>query len=459
VFVVVGESKVNNPQVGLFAGIVSGFIIDARSDLQTDSNQNLLTGIRDALLQPPSAPDFDIAPSAKAINILWVLSLQLTLFSAVMGVLAKDWLEQFAPTSVTRDAGDACRRYRLDKQVELWNVELVIMPVPLFVQFASLLFMVGLVFRYLTHDRVVGYFLLATLVTGLLVYLVLSFLPMFIPSSPFRTPLYGIFAPVKKAVSTWWKRRNSESGDEDSDENEVLARILFDKLIKSPKSERVDEAAAEIAHPSFKSQWIGRSCQNETPRYLLSRFKRCAATKAHNSDERNMILRNHLIAFLQFVEYFDKGLASLSESDLKKRDDLFQNHRILLNALQKSLTPSHPIHRWNNLDEALRPLLFGLRAQILILLHALPQQYRPKTNDGPFVFDLDSGEMSDGPWELAFQDIHSQDRLYLMLSACRGVLQGQRNLKATSISIISLRLAKGLCLPRFLHATLTLLSL
>ncbi|KAJ2923275.1 hypothetical protein H1R20_g13820, partial [Candolleomyces eurysporus] len=428
--------------VGLFAGVVSAFIIDARNDLQVGSEQNLLSDIRDALRQPSIATVIRVSATAKWINTLWLLSLQITLFSAVMGVLAKEWLAKFAPATIRREAADACRRYRLDAQVKLWRVEFIIALVPLLVQISFFLFSVGIVVRCLTDDRTVGYILLGFFMAGGAVYVAVSLLPVIIPSSPFNTPLSSIFAGAKKAFGEWRSRDHMSRMDPRNNEsdNEVLGQILYTKLIQSPKPEHLDEAAAEIALPSFKPKWIEYLCKNDTPRHLLYRFKRCATTRTDNLIERNATLRNHLLAFLQFVDHFAEGLARCTTP--KEKDALIARYPVLCNTLEKSLEPTHPIHRWNNLHEALTPLLFGLRAQVLILLESIPEKYRTKADYIPPTFDFQPSEMLDRPWELAFQDIRSQDRLYLVLSACRGVLQGQKNLRAISTTILSLRLAK-----------------
>ncbi|KAJ2916980.1 hypothetical protein MD484_g3462, partial [Candolleomyces efflorescens] len=431
-------------KVGLFAGVTSGFIIDARSDLQPDSQQNLLSGIWDALRQPPVATeDVQIPASAKWIYILWLLSLQLTLFCAVMGVLAKDWLERLAPTPSNGEALAACKRYRLDNLVQSWHLEFVITLVPLFVQIASFLFLVGLVVRCFADDRVVGFLQLAFFIAGGIVYLLASSLPFVSPSSPIRTPLSGFISsswkvlsqPILRSVSFLSRARKYQG---DTSDNEVLGTILKD-LLKSSKPEHVDEAAAEIAFPSFNHKWIERLCADEIPRRLMARFQRHVAAETQNSDEKNAILRHHLLAFVQFVEFFEVDIAP------EKKYSSNLDYWNLLLTLQNSIASTHPIHRWNTLGDVLKPLAFSLKVQLLIVLDPSSGPPRLQTDDIPPASDIDTLEMSDRPWELAFREIRSQDRLYLMLSVCRGALTSQKNLKATSSSILCLRMAKAGC--------------
>jgi hypothetical protein len=320
-------------------------------------------------------------------------------------------------------------------------MEFVITLVPLFVQIASFLFLVGLVVRCFTDDQVVGFLLLGFFIAGGIVYLLASSLPFVSPSSPIRTPLSGFIKSSWMVLSQPFSLLSKATKKkEDTSDNEVLVTILKD-LLKSSKPEHVDEAAAEIAFPSFNHKWIERLCADDIPRRLMARFQRHVATATQNLDEKNTILRNHLLAFLQFVEFFEMEIAP-QKTYLGNGD-----HRNLLKTLQNSVASTHPIHRWNTLDEFLTPLAFGLKVQLLLLQDSISSPLQHQTEDTPFEFDIDPVEMSDSPWELAFRDTRSQDRLYLMLSACRGALTGRTNLKATSISILCLRLAKGTSLP------------
>jgi hypothetical protein len=77
---------------------------------------------------------------------------------------------------------------------------------------------------------------------------------------------------------------NARSDEGGTNDNEVLVKILK-SLLTSDKSEHVDEAAAEIAFPSFKPKWIQRLCADDIPGRLMSRFERCVATATQNVDE------------------------------------------------------------------------------------------------------------------------------------------------------------------------------
>jgi hypothetical protein len=434
-------------EAGLFAGVVATFIIDAWPDIQVETEQSLLKDIRDSA---PTPSDVPISRSAICLNILWLLSLQMTLFVAVMGVLAKHWLTKYAPGSTKpRDAESACRRFRLDKQAEF--VEILITHVPLVFQthFVSLIFLIGLIIWAFNDNHTIGTVLLASLLVGIVAYLGIPL----VPSSPFKTPLYDFFVWLirQDAPSESMDHPTQMCNGDDKDDNQVLFRILC-KMFRSLKSEHVEEAAAEMIHPLFERKWIRDLCLEGIPTDLLSRIELCASARSDTPEARNVILRNHLHAFLQFVRYFRDNLNDLDESS---RVGLIGTFRQILN-------PRHPIHQSSNLHEGLTPLLFVLRAQILILVQRIPNfQHETDYTKPEFDFRPAKISQSDRPssWELALWDIHSQDRLYLMTTACRGVLQGKEKLKETSISILSLRLAKGMLLNPLYATSLTVLPL
>ncbi|RXW20538.1 hypothetical protein EST38_g5335 [Candolleomyces aberdarensis] len=335
----------------------------------------------------------------------------------------------------------------MDEQAKL---EQILTVMPLLVQAAYILFLVGLVLQSITDDQTIGHVLLAFFLFGGAIHIRVSVFSLINPASPFSTPISDFVLWIKKFFvalrsGTLSSRKNSPS----TDENEVLAQILYTKLIKSSKSEHVDEAAAEIALPSFNVKWIAYLSRNESPQVLLNRFS--TLTKTNYMNRSNAILRNHLLVFLVFVEQFEKRLVEC-EDKMKDADkvedveDVILHYHPLLDSLLDSLKPSHPIHRWNNLHEALQPLLLGLRTQILIFLQSrIPENHSLLRDYVPPGFDLHPNEIADRPWMMAFKDICSHERLYMTLSACRGVLQGNKNLKDVSVLILSLCLAKAGC--------------
>ncbi|KAJ2933122.1 hypothetical protein H1R20_g3954, partial [Candolleomyces eurysporus] len=435
---------------GLFAAVVSSFIIDARRDLPKNSEQNLLSEIRDTLRDPlrrmsiVDSETVQIPVSQKWIHVLWLLSLYMILFSIITGVLAKAWLTNLVPPTARREAADAYHWYRTTERAELWHF------IPLLIQqmIASFLFLAGLIIQAITDDRTLGHALLAYCISACAIYLAVGVLPWFIPSSlPFNTPLSDILRWLGKMFTYLfaWKRQSDSRWQLTTDINECLAKILYTKLIKSPKPRYVDEAVKEIALPSFPIKWINYLCRNSAPYYLLEHFKQRSSKKADNVTENNEILASYLLAFYQLVNHLEENLTSIPRDT--SFEDILRNYQDLLSALRASLEPGYPLHRWNNLPESLRPLAFGLRTQILYLFGRLPETYWKSIDPTRRNVDFCSDEMSDSPWrELASQSIPSSHRLHFMLAACRGVQQREKNVKTTSAFILSLCLAKAGCI-------------
>ncbi|KAJ2923541.1 hypothetical protein H1R20_g13555, partial [Candolleomyces eurysporus] len=431
---------------GLFAGVVSSFLIDARPDLHDDSEQALLGNILDTLRGTSIIDMAHIPVSQKWITGLWLMSLYITLFSAIMGVLAKAWLAKFVPFTTGREAKDAHTRYKLDKGAEFWHLEGVITLVPFLVQVAALLFLGGLIIQNIADDQTLGHVLLGFGVSGCLIYAVMTILPIRYRSSPFNTPLTEVLAWLRsmlrapptpgrlKAISTWTQL---------SKFNEGLAEILYTELIKASKPTHVDEAAAEIAHPNFARKWIHHYSRTDSPSRLLECFKICASTRTSDAARRNEILCNYLLAFLRFVSVLQEKLVAIPEGSTV--EDVAGGYQHLLGALQTSLKYGYPLHRWNTLPEFPRQLSFSLRTQIMCLLQALPEKDWTSQGSVPPKLGFQSNEMLDRLWELALQDIQSSHRLHFMLSACRGVLQGKESVKTTSLYILNLCLAKAGC--------------
>lgn len=244
----------------------------------------------------------------------------------------------------------------------------------------------------------------------------MTLVPLFIPSTPFTTPLSEMFEALFGEDPEIQDRSAYKT-----DIDEGLGEILYTKLIRSPKSLHVDEAFAEVALTTFSPKWINFLCQNDTPAILLARFRQCASTRTSDTIQRDETLCTYLLTLLSFTEVYEEQL-HVGWDDLEA-----DRYRTLTGTLRKSLRPGYPLHRWNELPEALRPLLFALRTNIMIL-----QRRDSKAN-----------ELPDCPWEMAFQDIPSAHRIHFTLAACRGLVVGWRNIRMTSSFILSLVLAKG----------------
>ncbi|KAJ2933129.1 hypothetical protein H1R20_g3973, partial [Candolleomyces eurysporus] len=415
---------------GLFGGIVSSFVLDARKDLQVDSEQNLLSDIRQTLLSGSIGQTPGVSTATEWVNGLWILSLYITLFSAITGVLAKAWLANYVSVTKRREAEDAYNRYQLDKQADQWYLKEVITIVPLLLQVATFLFLVGLVIRGYGDSPTLSIVLLAFCAAGGIIYLLMTVLPLMSPTSPFNTPLSDFLRWLKRmwVALRRWKPSKPTSVPQEMQINQGLAEILYKKSIKSPKASHVNAAIAEIALPSFKEDW-------------------CATDLTHDGAVQHpAILGNCLLALLRSVKCIEESMSSRNGNTWHIPDVTQRN--ALAVQLRKSLSePGNPLHRWNSLPEGFRPLLFSLRTQVLHLLPLLDWSHVDSKPDVDFG-DFDANELADQPWHMAWQDISSNHRIHFTVAASRGVLHGQKYMKMVSSMIL------GLCLARAAHTAI-----
>ncbi|KAJ2933121.1 hypothetical protein H1R20_g3955, partial [Candolleomyces eurysporus] len=428
---------------GLFAGIVSSFLIDARPDLNEGSEQILLGNILNTLRGMSIIDIVHIPVSQKWITGLWLISLYITLFSAIMAVLAKAWLAKFIPFTTGREAKDASVRYKLDKEADTWYLERVITLVPFLVQVAAFLFLGGLIVQNIADDQTLGHVLLVFCAFGCVIYIIMTFLPLLCPSSPFNTPPTEFLLRPYKWLKSMFTGTPPSNSDSAARLNGRLVEILH-KLIQSSDPTHIDEAASEIAHPSFDREWIHYLSQTDSPSHFLERFKICASTRTSDGARRDEILCNYLLAFLRFVGALQEKLVAIQEGSTV--EGVVGDYQDLLGALQTSLKFGYPLHRWNSLPKFPRQLSFSLRTQIMCLLGALPANYWTGRVSVLPELEFQPNEMLDRLWELALRNIESSHRLHFMLAACRGLLQGKTSVKTTSLYTLSLCLAKAGCI-------------
>ncbi|KZV96329.1 hypothetical protein EXIGLDRAFT_643272 [Exidia glandulosa HHB12029] len=140
---------------GLFSAVVTAFAVESYKWLQddpTDTSAELLRQIVQLLANgtdstPIAVPSLGRSlPDAAAarINLYWFLSLTLSLSTALVGIVCKQWVREYE-----RDVGQSPREALGVRQVkfeglEYWKVGAVVASVPLLLQLALALFLIGI---------------------------------------------------------------------------------------------------------------------------------------------------------------------------------------------------------------------------------------------------------------------------------------------------------------------------
>lgn len=141
--------------------------------------------------------------SAICLNAWCFSALVFSLFAALVGLLSKQWLREYlrqgsaSPRSAAR-----LRQYRFEGLTR-WRVAYIIGSMPMMLEIALMLFLVGLVeFLWTLDDMVAGINTFIVVMT-LSFYLGTMVIPSFAPGSPFRSPqawafvcfLWGMIPP------------------------------------------------------------------------------------------------------------------------------------------------------------------------------------------------------------------------------------------------------------------------
>ena len=192
-------------QTGVFSATVAAFLIESYKYLKPDPTEvssRLLQQITQELagisngdhLTPPALDTFQVPRYAIHVNILWFLSLCLSLACGLSATLVQQWARRYL--RLTRRSDKPERRVRtrafLYKGITQFHVNWVVENISIILHAAICLFLVGLVeFLFAINDEVADVILVAVSIFVSL-YGILTFLPVIFRHCPFQTPLTSI---------------------------------------------------------------------------------------------------------------------------------------------------------------------------------------------------------------------------------------------------------------------------
>ena len=184
-------------QAGLFSTILTAFLAGSTSWLQEDYTETTADILLHISLQlsnetlreiPAHRQVFEAAATDISINILWFLSLVLSLAAALFGMIVKRWLREY---SMWQDepAQDAIplRQMRY-KAFMKWQVPLIVALLPGLLEIALVLFMVGIIVMLWTLHSLIA--LIITSFSAILLIAAFSavIIPALFPCCPYRSP-------------------------------------------------------------------------------------------------------------------------------------------------------------------------------------------------------------------------------------------------------------------------------
>jgi hypothetical protein len=225
-------------KAGLFSAILTAFIVEVYKGLNEDSAavsvqilQRISMQLGDSMAQHVILPGSYTPPSRiVAVNVLWFSALILSLFTALFGILAKQWLHAYSKWSEDALPKETLAlRYFYQEGLIRWRVPEIIGILPSLLQVALLLFVIGLVI-YLWTLHVVLAGVLSAMAVALIILAGLTIaLPVFSTDCPYKSPLGLIFAALRPGplhFSSWRARDRTVAEGSSTDLIAMLSSVL-----------------------------------------------------------------------------------------------------------------------------------------------------------------------------------------------------------------------------------------
>ena len=164
-----------------------------------------------------TATPFSASASDMWINSLWFVSLVLSLLTAFLAVLAKQWLYQYTSVTSGLPQHRALVRHARNLGLQEWHVPMMIATLPIILHISLAMFFAGLVVLLHSMLRSVAY--LATSLVGVvyLAYIFSNILPILYPRCPYRTGLTPKLYQLCRPLLTMQLRGTGEGKTHEED--------------------------------------------------------------------------------------------------------------------------------------------------------------------------------------------------------------------------------------------------
>ncbi|KAK1218347.1 hypothetical protein PQX77_018989, partial [Marasmius sp. AFHP31] len=192
---------------GLFSAVVTAFTIESYKWLQEapeDTTVALLKQISQQLNGSSVAePDeFTASSSNIIINTLWFMSLVLALVVALFALLCKQWLREHRRHTHTRTPSEALAlRWLRNQSLEGWGVPTILAALPILLELALFLFLLGLLGLLLLREALSFAFAMTIVGTAGFFYIVTTIIPA--------------LTIIRQARQVTWQSRQKQSRTED----------------------------------------------------------------------------------------------------------------------------------------------------------------------------------------------------------------------------------------------------
>ena len=205
------------PQAGLFSAVTSAFIIEIYPDLQLDPNAETAALLRVLLYKidnttfgndAPTVPVWS-GPLSTVIQVQTILyaALAASLFSALLAMLGKQWLNRYASTDMRGTIIERSRnRQRKLNGIVDWYFEHVMEAPPQMLQIALLLLGCAMSTYLLDGNKTIPFVVLAFTSLGVLLYFFIVAAGTISDTCPYQTPGSRILRSAPLAVTSAFGR-------------------------------------------------------------------------------------------------------------------------------------------------------------------------------------------------------------------------------------------------------------
>ncbi|KAI0049951.1 hypothetical protein FA95DRAFT_1468191, partial [Auriscalpium vulgare] len=206
---------------GLFSAVVAAFIVESYKLLRLDTggatvallsqiSQQLANASSDAsaasfvpVMVDPSA--FHTPLASLRVNVLWFVSLILSLSYALGATLIQHWARRYRRiTDRIGQRGQTPKQGRMYAYVltgsKTFRMENTVEGLPALLHISFVLFFAGMVEFMFPINRTIAIIILALVCVGAFVYLGFTFVPSIYPNSPYATPLTTIWHEIYKTA-------------------------------------------------------------------------------------------------------------------------------------------------------------------------------------------------------------------------------------------------------------------
>ena len=193
--------QVNALKTGLFSSIIATFIAISLPQLSADSNAptvlllsqlvNMTAETAGVSVRAPDIPTFQAPAPIVRVNVLWCLSLILSLSCALLATLMQQWARRYMVYALHRSAPRKQARIRayMFDGVMYFRMSQAVEAIPLLLHTSVFLFFAGLIDFLFTYNNAVARYTLGCVVFFASIYAILTLLPHWRLNCPYRTPL------------------------------------------------------------------------------------------------------------------------------------------------------------------------------------------------------------------------------------------------------------------------------